>query len=186
VLTAVCLVLVAGAAVYARGRMASPSGEAGRAPAAAAAAVATTRPEPTPAPMPSATPAPLLWPVTGRGILRDYSEAPVWFEPLRLYETHPGVDIEANSGEEVAAAADGTVSFAGFDPQRGYMVEIRSVDGLTARYGNLSKDFRVSTGDRVRKGQPLGVVGASDPSAGAMGQFLHFEAFRDGARMALP
>jgi murein DD-endopeptidase MepM/ murein hydrolase activator NlpD len=186
VLTAVCLVLVAGAAVYARGRIASPSGEAGRAPAAAAAALATARPEPTPVPMPSATPVPLLWPVSGREILRDYSEAPVWFEPLGLYETHPGVDIEARPAEEVAAVADGTVAFAGFDPQRGYMVEIQSADGLTARYGNLSKDFRVSAGDRVRKGQPLGAVGAFEPSAGAMGPFLHFEAFRDGARVALP
>jgi murein DD-endopeptidase MepM/ murein hydrolase activator NlpD len=186
VLTALCLALVAGAAVYLRGRVAQPAGDSGRAPAAAAVAVATAEPEPAFTPAPTSTPAPLGWPVTGRTILRGYSAAPVWYEPLGLYETHPGVDIASQLGEQVTAAADGTVAFAGFDPQRGYMVEISSADKLTTRYGNLSKDFQVSAGDRVRKGQAIGFVGASEPSAGAAGSFLHFEAFRGGARVALP
>ena len=186
VLMALCLVLVAGAAVYLRGRVAQPAGESGRAPAAAAVAAATAQPEPTIHPAPAATPAPLGWPISGREILREYSDAPVWCAPLGVYETHPGVDIASQPGEQVAAAADGTVAFAGFDPRRGYMVEVSSADGLTARYGNLTKDFRVSAGDRVRKGQAIGFVGASEPSAGAVGPFLHFEAFRGGTRVALP
>ncbi len=63
-LTALCLILVAGAAVYARGRIASPRVEAGRAPAAPAAAVATAVPEVLAAISPTApatTPRPLSW-----------------------------------------------------------------------------------------------------------------------------
>lgn len=184
-LTALCLILVAGAAVYARGRIVSPRVEAGRAPAAEAAAVATARPEEAGVPAPSPTPAPLAWPVSGREILRGYSAEPVWFEPLGLFETHPGVDISAPLRAEVLAAADGLVAFAGFDPQRGNMVEIQGEGGLVVRYGNLAKPLIVSPGDRVRRGQPLGSVGDSAPSAGVMGPFLHFEAFRGGSWVAL-
>ncbi len=184
ILTALCLAMVAGAAVYARGRVApapaAPSAAGASAPAPAAAALA-------PAPAPTVTPAPaLLWPVSGRRILRDDQPEPAWFEPLGQYETHPGADIAAEAGEEVAAAADGTVAFAGFDPQRGYLVETRAEDGLVLRYGNLSRNLRVSAGDRVRRGQAIGAVGESAPSAAVLGPFLHFEAFRGGARVALP
>ena len=187
-LTALCLILVAGAAVYARGRIASPRVEAGRAPAAPAAAVATAVSEALRVSAPAAPtpmPAPLLWPVAGREILRGYSDAPEWFEPLGLFETHPGVDIAASLGEEVLAAAEGVVSFAGFDPQRGYMVEARAEDGLVVRYGNLVRPFAVSPGDRLRRGQPVGSVGTTAPSAGILGPFLHFEAFRGGSWVAL-
>ena len=186
-LTALCLILIAGAAVYARGRIAAPSGEAGRAPAAPAAAVATVRPEALVSTAPNAVPVQTLqWPVSGRKILRDYEAQLVWFEPLGLFETHPGVDILAKEGEEVLAAADGTVIFAGFDPQRGYMVETEAEDGLVVRYGNLAKGILISPGDRVRRGQPVGEIGLSAPSTKVIGPFLHFEAFRGGAWVALP
>ncbi len=188
VLTAVCLVLIAGAAVYARRRVASPSGASGLAasPAVPAAILATAQPEAAVV-APAGTPAPaLLWPVSGRVVLRDNQDQPIWFEPLGLYETHPGVDIAAAQGETVLAAADGVVARAGFDPQRGYMVETDGEGGLVLRYGNLSKDYQVSPGDRVRRGQEIGKVGASAPSAGVMGPFLHFEAFRGGTWVALP
>jgi murein DD-endopeptidase MepM/ murein hydrolase activator NlpD len=118
-------------------------------------------------------------------ILRGYSEQPVWFEPLGLFETHPGVDISAPVGEAVLAAADGVVSYAGFDPQRGYMVEAQGQDGLVVRYGNLRKPLTVSPGDRLRRGQTVGNVGSSAPSASLAHSFLHFEAFRGGDWVAL-
>ncbi len=175
---ALCLALVAGAAVYARGRIAPAPSAAAPIPAAAALA---------PAPTPAATSAPeLAWPVSGREILRAYQPEPAWFAPLGQYETHPGVDIAAGAGEAVLAAADGTVTFVGYDPQRGYLVETRAEDGLVLRYGNLAGKFAVTAGERVRRGQAVGTVGESVPAAGAFPPFLHFEAFRGGARVALP
>lgn len=187
VLTALCLILIAGAAVYGRARfIAAPRAESGRASARQAVAPAiTAQPTAPPEPAPTAAPA-LSWPVSGREIVRDYTLEPVWFEPLGLYETHPGVDIRARPGEEALASADGTVAFARFDAQCGYMVETQSEDGLIVRYGNLSKSLRISPGGRVRRGQAIGMVGASAPYAGLTGTFLHFEAFRSGERVALP
>ena len=186
-LTALCLLLIAGAAIYGRARLfEAPQVAAGYDRAAEAAALVTPAPAPSAAPTSALTVAPALgWPVSGREILRDYAEAPVWFQPLGLYETHPGVDIRAEAGEAVLAAADGVVVRAEYDPQLGYLVETEA-DGLVARYGNLSKEMPVSAGDRVRRGQKIGSVGKTAPTAKVLGAFLHFEAFRVGERVALP
>ena len=187
-LTALCLILIAGAAIYARTRLiAAPAPESGRASAQLAAAAATAaQSTPTPWPSPVPTMQPLSWPVSGREILRAEAIEPVWVEALGAYETHPGVDIRADAGENVLAAAEGTVASVQYDPQWGYMVEVQSADGLVARYGNLSKSIPVSPGDLVRRGQGVGTVGASAPSAKRIGSFLHFEAFRGDASVALP
>lgn len=182
---AICLLLIAGAAIYGRARLFQVPQATGYDRAAEAAAQVTAAPDPTPLPAPTLTPAPLGWPVSGRAILREYADSAAWFQPLGLYETHPGVDIRAEAGEDVLAAADGVVVRAAYDPQLGYLIETEA-DGLVARYGNLSKALSVSVGDRVRKGQKIGSVGRTAPSAKALGAFLHFEAFRGGERVALP
>jgi murein DD-endopeptidase MepM/ murein hydrolase activator NlpD len=65
------------------------------------------------------------------------------------------------------------------------MVETKGEGGLVVRYGNLLKPLAVAPGDRLRRGQKLGNVGTSAPSAGVMGPFLHFEAFRGGSWVEL-
>ena len=186
-LAALCLLLIAGAAIYGRAKLfGAPQVAAGYDRAAEVAAQMTAAPVASAAPTPALTIAPALgWPVSGREILRDYAETPVWFQPLGLYETHPGVDIRAEVGEDVLAAADGFVTRAEYDPQLGYLVEAEA-DGLVARYGNLSKTLPVSAGDWVRRGQKIGSVGKTAPTAKVLGAFLHFEAFRGGRRVALP
>ena len=186
-LAALCLLLIAGAAIYGRAKLfGAPQVAAGYDRAAEVAAQMTAAPVASAAPTPALTIAPALgWPVSGREILRDYAETPVWFQPLGLYETHPGVDIRAEVGEDVLAAADGFVTRAEYDPQLGYLVEAEA-DGLVARYGNLSKALPVSAGDWVRRGQKIGSGGKTAPTAKVLGAFLHFEAFRGGARVALP
>ena len=186
-LAALCLLLIAGAAIYGRAKLfGAPQVAAGYDRAAEVAAQVTAAPVASAAPTPALTIAPALgWPVSGREILRDYAETPVWFQPLGLYETHPGVDIRAEVGEDVLAAADGFVTRAEYDPQLGYLVETEA-DGLVARYGNLSKALPVSAGDWVRRGQKIGSVGRTAPTVKVLGAFLHFEAFRGGRRVALP
>ncbi len=187
-LAATSLILIAGAAVYARTRLIAPAApESGNASARlAAAAASVSPPTASPSPVPSPTPEPLSWPVSGREVLRAEATQPVWVEPMGAYETHPGVDIRAEEGEDVLAAADGTVASVGYDPRWGYMVAVQSADGLVTRYGNLSKATPVSSGDRVRRGQSVGTVASSAPSARVIGPFLHFEAFRGGVTVALP
>jgi murein DD-endopeptidase MepM/ murein hydrolase activator NlpD len=188
VLTALCLALIAAAAVYGRARLfpvapAAPARQGGAAREASgdvAPALTAAPPAPTEAPAPA-----LSWPVAGREILRGYAGEPAWFEPLGLYEVHPGVDIRAEKGEGVFAAADGTVAAAAYEAQLGYMVET-SEGGLVLRYGNLDGPAAVRVGERVHRGRQIGRVGASAPAAGALGAHLHFEAFFNGENLPLP
>src|SRR5258708_851753 len=57
----------------------------------------------------------------------------------RAYEFHPGMDIDGDRGDLVTAPANGTVIKAGWTGGYGNMIEIDHGNGLTTRYGHLSK-----------------------------------------------
>lgn len=76
---------------------------------------------------------------------------------------HRGVLIGVEKGEEVLAAEEGNVKLAGeWDrlPQLGKIVIIFHTDDLTTVYAHL-KSIRVSEGDRVQQGDPIGIAGTS-------------------------
>lgn len=89
----------------------------------------------------------------------------------RAYEFHPGMDIDGERGEQVIAPANGTVIWAGYKGGYGNMVEIDHGNGLTSRYGHLSK-IEAAVGDIVTRGKLLGLVGSTGRSTGP---HLHFE-----------
>ena len=89
----------------------------------------------------------------------------------RAYEFHPGMDIDGERGDEVVAPASGTVISAGFKGGYGNMVEIDHGNGLTSRYGHLSK-IEAEAGETVTRGQLLGLIGSTGRSTGP---HLHFE-----------
>jgi len=92
---------------------------------------------------------------------------------------HEGIDIDAETGEEVLAAAAGTISFAG--PRRGYgtLVIIDHGSGISTSYGHLSA-AGVRKGDFVLPGEHIGQVGAR---GNATGSHLHFEIRRGGVAL---
>lgn len=89
----------------------------------------------------------------------------------RAYEFHPGMDIDGERGESVAAPATGTVIKAAYTGGYGNMVEIDHGNGLTTRYGHLSK-IDVSVGDTVTRGESIGQIGSTGRSTGP---HLHYE-----------
>jgi murein DD-endopeptidase MepM/ murein hydrolase activator NlpD len=84
---------------------------------------------------------------------------------------HTGIDIRADRGTPVRAAADGVVTVAG--PYAGYgkMVEIEHRNGVSTRYGHLSA-IDVAEGMRVKAGDTVGEVGSTGRSTGP---HLHYE-----------
>lgn len=68
---------------------------------------------------------------------------------------HRGVDLAAAVGQQVLAAADGTVVFAGTVAGRG-VVSVDHAGGLRTTYQPLLPT--VAAGDRVTAGQPVGTV----------------------------
>lgn len=83
-----------------------------------------------------------------------------------------GIRIGASAGSPVLAAEAGEVLRITRDTDQVQILLLRHPNGLLTIYGNVT-DIRVAQGDRVRRGQRLAAVAASDPA------FLHFEV-RDG------
>ena len=86
-------------------------------------------------------------------------------------EFHPGQDIAAPRGTPVYAPAEGTVVEAGWKNGYGQTVVLDHGNGLTTRYGHLSK-IEVSAGQELRRGDLLGQVGSTGRSTGP---HLHYE-----------
>jgi len=100
---------------------------------------------------------------------------------------HAGIDLVADLGTPVAAAASGRVSFAGFARGGwGKLVVVVHRDGVRTLYAHLSA-IDVHRGAAVETGERLGLVGATGD---ASGPHLHFEVRLRGAavdpRSALP
>ena len=92
---------------------------------------------------------------------------------------HAGLDFAAERGTPIQSAAGGTVAFAGFRPDFGWLVEIEHGNGLTTRYAHASR-LLVKTGEIVVPGAPIAMVGSTGRSTGP---HLHFEVLRNGAHV---
>lgn len=99
-------------------------------------------------------------------------------ETLGDWRTHNGIDIAADKGKSVAAAANGEVEEVIEDPLWGFVVEIEHPGDITARYCGLDKNITVKEGDKVKAGQMIGVVGYI-PAESAMPDHLHLEFLKD-------
>jgi murein DD-endopeptidase MepM/ murein hydrolase activator NlpD len=116
--------------------------------------------------------APLAWPL--KGVL--YGRYGV-----RAGRRHDGIDIAAPEGTVVAAAAAGTVIYAGEQSGYGAIVIVKHDGGLVTLYAHASR-LLVEEGARVRRGDPVARVGQTGRTTGP---HLHFEV-RDGTRPRNP
>jgi murein DD-endopeptidase MepM/ murein hydrolase activator NlpD len=91
-------------------------------------------------------------------------------------EFHKGQDISAPYGASVIATADGTVVIAGWLRGYGQVVYIDHGNGISTRYGHLSR-IDVMVGQTIKRGQQLGLVGSTGRSTGP---HLHYEVRLDG------
>ncbi|WP_414637053.1 M23 family metallopeptidase [Arenimonas sp.] len=92
---------------------------------------------------------------------------------------HLGIDIDANSGDPVTAAAEGVVSFSGVRGGYGNVVEIDHGNGYKTLYAHNSANL-VKAGDVVRAGQNIARVGSTGRSTGS---HLHFEVKLNGRQV---
>lgn len=112
---------------------------------------------------PDATASVDLWPLSTPGyITRTLSDG---------RSQHPGLDIAVPSNSYIRAAGAGSVRAAGVDEVYGRYVVIAHGDDLESVYGHASRLF-VTAGDRVRRGEVIGLTGSSGRSTAP---HLHFE-----------
>jgi murein DD-endopeptidase MepM/ murein hydrolase activator NlpD len=96
---------------------------------------------------------------------------------MRGKRMHKGVDLVTKSGSNIYAVEDGEVSFSGQMRGYGNLIEIKHSGTYSTRYGHNTKNL-VRVGDRVKKGQIIGLVGATGRATTA---HVHFELLRNGS-----
>ena len=92
----------------------------------------------------------------------------------RDWRVHDGIDIAAEAGTQVTAAADGQVYTVYNDDTMGTTVVIRHEEGYVTVYASLAEETTVSAGDQVTLGQAIGTVGSTALLENALGDHLHF------------
>ena len=147
--------------------------------------VAATVPDPyteTQTPIQSTEPAPTVVtkpirtgsPLEGQ-VVAAYAMDALGYNPTtRDWRTHDGVDLAAEAGAPVLAAADGKVYTVYEDEMMGHTVVIRHQDGYVTCYASLGEDIAVAPGDTVTLGQKIGTVGNSALLESALGDHIHF------------
>ena len=99
------------------------------------------------------------------------------FHPiLGFSRMHQGMDLGAPMGAPIVAAADGTVTFAGWHGGHGNYVRLNNSGGIETGYAHMSRII-ARPGEHVRQGQLIGYVGSTGLSTGP---HLHYEVFRNG------
>jgi LysM repeat protein len=109
----------------------------------------------------------LAWPIEGPVISTFGRRARGW---------HAGIDISAELGSPILAAAPGTVLFSGWIRAYGQIVKIQHSSGFITLYAHNTKNM-VEEGEDVETGQVIATVGRSGD---ASGPHVHFEVRRDG------
>ncbi len=113
-------------------------------------------------------------PVKGDAISAYAMDCLSYNETTRDWRVHNGIDLSAEEGAPVVAAADGTVYTTYEDDSLGYTVVIRHAGGYTTRYSSLQEELCVSPGDTVAMGQTIGYAGDTALVETVMGAHVHF------------
>lgn len=114
---------------------------------------ATAPPVLAPVPVPAGPEPQFVWPVEGRVVSG--------FGPKAGGRFNDGINLKAQAGEAVRAAADGIVAYAG-DAIAGFgnLLLIKHAGGWVSAYAH-NQSLLVARGDRVRQGEPIARAGAT-------------------------
>ncbi|MCX6283851.1 MAG: M23 family metallopeptidase [Bacteroidetes bacterium] len=109
----------------------------------------------------------------------------LFFTPLKgvitsgfdMANSHFGVDIVAKQNEAIKSVLDGTVIFANWTLETGYVVVIQHSQNIVSVYKHNSA-ILTKTGDYVYAGEPIAIIGETGEYSS--GPHLHFELWYEG------
>lgn len=96
------------------------------------------------------------------------------FDPV---QKHFGVDIVARQNEAIKSVLDGTVIFANWTLETGYVVAIQHTRNIISIYKHNSA-ILIKAGDIVKVGEPVAIIGETGEYT--TGPHLHFELWYEG------
>ncbi len=94
-------------------------------------------------------------------------------------ESHLGVDIAASPNQSVVSVLDGTVLVSSFTAESGYTICVVHPGELVSVYKHCESLLRKS-GDKVRQGEVIALVGRNTGGGETPGSHLHFELWYQG------
>jgi murein DD-endopeptidase MepM/ murein hydrolase activator NlpD len=115
----------------------------------------------------------------GRPVLRGFMSSGFGVRPDPLsgeFAFHRGIDFAGNVGDTVVAVGAGVVTFSGYKPDYGYVVDVTHGDGYVTRYAHNDRVL-VKQGETVSRGQRVAIMGSTGRSTGP---HVHFEVLRNG------
>jgi len=115
----------------------------------------------------------LDWPVAGQVLSRFGMQRHPQFGTMVFRR---GIEIAAREGESVRSVENGQVAHADWYKGYGQLVILDHGNGFYSLYGNLQR-VDVAKGDRILKGQAIGLVGETGSLKGSK---LYFEIRRQG------
>lgn len=109
----------------------------------------------------------------------------IFLQPLRgtvtnrfnMKEKHFGIDVVAPKNEAIKATLDGTVIFAEWTVETGYVIQLQHADNIVSIYKHNSI-LHKEVGDYVKAGEVIAIVGNSGELS--TGPHLHFELWYNG------
>ena len=119
-------------------------------------------------------------PVAGETVAEFAVDCLSYNETTRDWRTHHGVDIAAETGAAVCAAADGTVYSVYEDESLGTTVVITHDGGYTTKYASLAEEVSVEPGTTVTMGQTIGTVGNTALLENSLAPHVHFSVTCNG------
>ncbi len=109
----------------------------------------------------------------------------IFLQPLKgtvtsrfnIKKEHFGIDVVAPKNEAIKATLDGTVIFAEWTVETGYVIQLQHADNIVSIYKHNSV-LHKKVGDHVKAGEVVAIVGNSGELS--TGPHLHFELWYNG------
>jgi lysostaphin len=113
-------------------------------------------------------PGQLFCPIQGSKVIQKFGPTGFALEPAYdgYLHFHTGVDLLAEFGTPIVAAAGGKVTATGYADYFGLRVQITDTYGLVEIYAHMEQSA-VKIGDVIQQGQTIGFVGSTGLSIGA-------------------
>ncbi len=97
---------------------------------------------------------------------------------FRSTPEHLGIDIVAPKNEAIKATLDGTIMFATWTSETGYVIQVQHSNDLISVYKHNSVLLK-KVGNRVKAGEAIAIIG--DSGELTSGPHLHFELWYQGS-----